>query len=404
MQHSPTIRTCAWVAEDARDGFIWKTSTGSSSLPGAGTVEPCRRVGITRKTGCRWRKERGGIAPVRPVEAEHSIRYLSLLERQRIATLRARGESVRSIARALGRAASTVSRELVRNLAPYDRGVYDGDLAHARARSRARRSRPGKLKLDAELRELVADHLVMDWSPEQIAAWLRQTYPARPHWHLCHETIYQGLYAPALSGLARTLTKRLRTGRPLRQRRRRPAVRTPRFKASSQLIDERSSAAAGRVRLGDWEGDLIVGRQHRSAIGTLVDRHSRLVRLVHLPAGHGADAVCVALRSTFGAMAVSERRTLTWDQGPEMAAHDGIGGLLDKGVFFAHPGAPWQRGTYENTNRLLRQHSPKGSDLSRHAPQELRAVEELLNHRPRKGLGWRTPAEVHHNALRSYEA
>ncbi len=372
-------------------------------LAGIGTVEACRRVGITRKTGFRWRKERGGIAPVRLIEGERSTRYLSLLERHRIATLRARGESMRAIARVLGRSPSTVSRELRRNLAPYDRGVYDGDLAHARAGARARRTRPGKLQLDTELRDIVADRLALDWSPEQIAAWLRRTYPERQSWHVCHETIYQGLYTPALSGLSRALTKRLRTGRPLRRRRRLPLARTPRFKVPSRLIDERPHDVTARLRLGDWEGDLIVGSQNRSAIGTLVDRRSRLVRLVHLPGGHDADAVCDALCATFRAMTAHERRTLTWDQGPEMAAHEDIGRLLSDGVFFAHPGAPWQRGTCENTNRLLRQYFPKGSDLSQHPPQELRAVEELLNHRPRKGLGWRTPWQVHQNAVGSHE-
>jgi IS30 family transposase len=366
---------------------------------GVGTVEACRRVGIGRKTGYRWREERGGIAPVRLAEKQLSGRYLSLLDRHRIATLRARGESIRAIARALRRAPSTVSRELRRNLSPHDRGVYDGDLANARARTRAARPRPGKLQRDSELRRLVAQRLAMDWSPEQIAAWLRLAHPARTHWHLCHETIYQGLYAPAVSGLSRTLTTRLRTGRPLRRRRRTPLARTPRFKAPSLLIDERSLAAAARLRIGDWEGDLICGRKGMTAIGTLVDRHSRLVRLVHLPCGHGALEVRDALRAVFEAMTAEERRTLTWDQGPEMAAHDGIDELFDEGVYFAHPGAPWQRGTNENTNRLLRQYFPKGSDLSAHSSHSLRAVEALLNQRPRKLLGWRTPAQVHEDAI-----
>jgi transposase, IS30 family len=366
---------------------------------GVGTVEACRRIGIGRKTGFRWRKERGGIAPARLLEEERSGRYLTLLERQRIATLRSRGESLRAIAGALGRSPSTISREVRRNLAPHDRGVYDGDLAHARARSRASRQRPGKLQRDAELRRIVAERLALDWSPEQIAAWLRLAHPTRPEWHLCHETIYQGLYAPAVSGLSRTLTKRLRTGRPLRRRRRSPLARTPRFRAPSLLIDERPPDATSRLRVGDWEGDLIVGRQNRSAIGILVDRRSRLVRLVHLPVGHGADEVRNALRAALIELPAAERRTLTWDQGPEMAAHDGIDELLGEGVYFAHPGAPWQRGTCENTNRLLRQYFPKGSDLSQHSAQALQRIEELLNHRPRKLLDWRTPAEVHRDGL-----
>lgn len=366
---------------------------------GVGTVEACGRVGIGRKTGFRWRAERGGIPPVRLVEGERSGRYLALIDRHRIATLRARGESMRAIARALGRAPSTVSRELRRNLSPHDRGVYDGDLAHARAQSRATRPRSGKLQLDTDLRIIVAERLAMDWSPEQIAAWLRRAHPSRPDWHLCHETIYQGLYAPAISGLSRTLTTRLRTGRPLRRRRRSPLARTPRFRVHSRLIDERSSDAEARLRIGDWEGDLIFGRKGRSAIATLVDRHSRLVRLVHLPRGHGALELRDALKAAFEATAAEERRTLTWDQGPEMAAHDGIDELFDEGVYFAHPGAPWQRGSNENTNGLLRQYFPKASDLSLHSALALEAVAKLLNHRPRKLLGWRTPAQVHEDAI-----
>jgi IS30 family transposase len=210
---------------------------------------------------------------------------------------------------------------------------------------------------------------------------------------------YQGLYAPGVSGLSRTLAARLRTGRPLRRRRRTPLARTPRYRVPSRLINERSSQATSRLRVGDWEGDLIFGRKGRSAIATLVDRRSRLVRLVHLPRGHGALEVRDALKAVFEAMTAEERRTLTWDQGPEMAAHDGIDELFDEGVYFAHPGAPWQRGSNENTNGLLRQYFPKGSDLSLHSAQALLAVEELLNHRPRKLLGWHTPARVHQDAI-----
>jgi transposase, IS30 family len=210
-----------------------------------------------------------------------------------------------------------------RNLAPNDRSVCDGDLNYVRARGRASRRRPGKLQRDARLRAPVAERPALDWSPEQVAAWLSLTHPARPEWHLCHETIYQGLYAPTLSGLSRTLTKRLRAGRPLRRRRRSPLSRTPRYRAPSVLIDERPAHAAARLRAGDWEGDLIVGRQNRSAIAILVDRRSRLVRLVHLPPRRGADAVRDTLRAALQATSSGERRTLTWDQNPETAARDG---------------------------------------------------------------------------------
>jgi transposase, IS30 family len=188
---------------------------------GVGTVEACRAVGINRKTGYRWRAENGGVPPVRVAEIARSNRYLSLLERQRIATLRAHGVGVREIACRIGRAASTVSRELRRNLLRHDRDVYDADLAHARARQRARRMRRTRLIRDVELRQLVQSKLELEWSPEQIAAHLRSAYPDRRDWHLCHETIYQGLYHGGKGGLSRELTRRLRTGRPLRKRRRR---------------------------------------------------------------------------------------------------------------------------------------------------------------------------------------
>jgi transposase, IS30 family len=198
---------------------------------GVGTLAACQLLGIGRKTGYRWRAENGGLPPARLAESSRSSRFLSLLQRQRIATLRARGLGLRETARRLGRSPLTVSRELRRNLRPHDRGLYDGDLAHARARDRARRPRRPLLSREPELRRIVQDQLELEWSPAQIAAHLRETYPDRPAWQLCHETIYQGLYHGGRGGLSRTLIRELRTGRPLRKRRRNPAVRTPRFLA-----------------------------------------------------------------------------------------------------------------------------------------------------------------------------
>jgi transposase, IS30 family len=229
---------------------------------GVGTVAACRLVGITRKTGYRWRAENGGIPPVRLAEAARTGRYLSLLERQRIATLRGRGHGVREIARRLGRSPSTVSRELRRNLRPHDNDIYDGDLAHARARQRARRERHARLARDAGLLAVVQAKLELEWSPQQVAAYLRVAYPDRPDWHVCHETIYQALYH-GRGGLSRQLTRRLRTGRPLRKRRRRAAQRRIRFVAPARLLEHRPAAVDQRVRVGDWEGDLLVGRSSR---------------------------------------------------------------------------------------------------------------------------------------------
>jgi IS30 family transposase len=222
-------------------------------LDGVPTVKACRQIGIGRKTGYRWRAEAGGLPPARAAEETRSSRYLSLLERQRIATLRERGHGVREIARRIGRAPSTVSRELRRHLKPHDKGVYDADLAHARARDNARRERAGVLVGDHVLRDPVAAKLEDTWSPQQISAWLRSDYPERPDWHLCHETIYQAVYLGRKGGLSRALTAKLRTGRPLRKRRRKAAERTPRYIAPAVLIHRRPPIVETRTRIGDWE-------------------------------------------------------------------------------------------------------------------------------------------------------
>ncbi len=357
-------------------------------LSGVGTVMACEQVGINRKTGYRWRAENGGVPPARLADAVRSNRYLSILERQRIATLRARGAGIREIASRLDRSASTVSRELRRNARPHDRGGYDGDLAHARSRQAVQRSRPSRLRADADLRSLVQGRLELEWSPEQIAADLRLRFPEQREWHICHETIYQGLYRGGTGGLSCTLTKKLRTGRPLRKRRRRPDQHSSRFVTPGRLIHHRPAQAAARVRVCDWEGDLIVGRMSRSAIGTLVDRHSRYLRLIHLPNGHQAEQPLTAITAPLLSLPAQGRWTLTWDQGSEMACHEQIAQMFTQGVYFALPGSPWMRPTNEHTNGLLRQHFPKGTDLSIRSPQDLRLVEKRLNNRPRKVLGW----------------
>lgn len=219
---------------------------------GVGAVEACREVGIGRKTGYRWRTGNGGLPPVRLAETARPGRYLSLLERQRIATLHRDGLGVRQIADRLGRAPSTVSRELRRNMRPHDNGHYDGDLAHARARERSRRPRRGRLLADPQLRAVVQEKLEQERSPEQIAAHLREAYPGTPCWHVCHETIYQALYHGGKGGLSRQLTRKLRTDRPMRKHRRKPGQRRARFTVPIVLIDHRPAAAAGRTRIGDW--------------------------------------------------------------------------------------------------------------------------------------------------------
>ncbi|MET9603351.1 IS30 family transposase [Streptomyces sp. NPDC006459] len=197
--------------------------------------------------------------------------------------------------------------------------------------------------------------------------------------------------------LSRTLTKKLRTGRPLRKQRRKADQRAPRFAVPATLIDDRPAVVELRGRAGDWEGDLITGRSNRTAIATLVDRRTRFVRLVALPDGHGADQVHARLTEAMRDVPVTARMTLTWDQGAEMACHDRLAPLFSDGVFVAHRGSPWQRGTNENTTACSA--CRKGSDLSVHTAADLRAIEVRLNNRPRKTLGWRTPAELFADAL-----
>lgn len=371
----------------ALEDEYWKLMTS-----GVGTVEACRRLGIARTTGYYWRSHRGGLARTVRAEDSRSGRYLSLLERERIAVLRGQGCSMREIARRLGRAPSTISRELGRNMRDGDNDVYQAGLAHARAREQARRQRRSIFARDEQLRAVVQDKLRLQWSPEQIAAWLKTEHPARPDWHVCHETIYQGLYFGGSRGLTRQLARNLRTGRGLRLRRRRPQSRRPRFSAHARTIDERPTVVLARQRVGDFEGDLILGRHGQSAIGTLVDRTTRYLRLVHVPEQRRGEDFAAALASAVEDLPRIARRTLTWDQGAEMARHDLLAELFDEGVYFAYPGSPWQRGTNENTNGLLRQYFPKRANLRDYSISDLRRVEHLLNNRPRKILSWATPA------------
>ncbi|MFF0110819.1 IS30 family transposase [Streptomyces hirsutus] len=308
--------------------------------------------------------------------------------------MRERGLTIREIGVRLGRAPSTVSRELWRNSRPHDYGLYDADLAHHRCRERAGRPRRAKLAVDPELRAEVQAKLNPEWSPEQIAAHLRTQWPDRPERHLCHESIYRALYQGAKGGLSRTLTRKLRTGRPLRKQRRRSDQRMPRFVAPVVPIDHRPPIVELRERLGDWEGDLVIGVRSQSAVATLVDRRTRYLRLVALPDGHSADRLRDALIANLSQLLEQASRSLTWDQGSEMARHHELAPYFTDGIFFARPASPWQRGINENTNGLIRQYLPKRTNLSLHSAEDLRAIESRLNNRPRKTLGWQTPAQA----------
>jgi IS30 family transposase len=392
-------------------------------------------------------------ATLAPAAKPPSGRYLSFADREEIALGRAQGHGVREIARRLGRSASTISRELRRNAATRGGGLeYRATTAQWHAERAARRPKPAKLAVNAVLRSYVQDRLAgvvvapggaavpgpvvpwkgrrpgrrqnrrwaRAWSPEQIAHRLRLDFPDDEPMRISHEAIYQALYVQGRGALGRELTACLRTGRALRVPRVRSRVRGKSFVGPEILISERPAEAADRAVPGHWEGDLILGLGS-SAVGTLVERTTRFTMLLHLPpmaghgcgtqvkngpalAGHGAEAVRDAITRTITTLPEGLRRSLTWDQGAEMTQHARL--RIDTGVevYFCDPHSPWQRGTNENTNGLLRQYFPKGTDLSMHGADDLAAVAAALNARPRKTLGWRTPAEALGEVLRSAHA
>jgi IS30 family transposase len=368
-----------------------------------------------------------------------SGRYLSFAEREEIAMLRAQGQGVRAIARQLDRPPCTISRELRRNVARrHGAPEYRATTAQWHADRSARRPKPAKLALNPVLRDYVQDRLAgkiatpdgvplvgpkvvwkgrravhrqnrrwaRAWSPEQISRRLRLDFPEDETMRISHEAIYQALYVQGRGALRRELTACLRTGRALRMPRAR-ARKGRSFIPSEIMISQRPAEVADRAVPGHWEGDLILGLGS-SAIGTLVERTTRFTILLHLPrmaeevhvkkgsalAGHGAEAVRDAITRAIFTLPEQLRRSLTWDQGAELAQHARL--KIDAGVqvYFCDPHSPWQRGTNENTNGLLRQYFPKGTDLSIHHADDLEAVALALNTRPRKTLGWKTPAET----------
>lgn len=371
---------------------------------GCNNSEACRIVGINRRTGKRWRHGRTIItrdgrklhySPVvtrgKVAGREISDRYLSEDERVLIADLRKAGAGVRAIAERLGRSPSTISRELRRNRDPGS-GQYRPFAAHKLAAQRRARPRAGKIAGDEVLRQFVAERLARRWSPEQVSQALRRAFPGERARHVVHETIYQAVYRPELGGLSRELPARvLRTGRRRRRPHRLPGERRPNGITAMTMLGQRPAEATDRSERGHWEGDLITGASNRSAIGTLVDRASRFTILLHLPGRHTAEAVRDALIAVLSSLPPQMRRSLTWDQGKEMALHREITTALGMPVYFCDKASPWQRPSNENTNGLLRQYFPKGSDLRVHGPDDLTAVAAELNARPRKTLGWDTP-------------
>ena len=422
---------------------FWEAiATGLSSEDAAG------EAGVSPAVGSRWFRQAGGMPPLdlAPV----SGRYLSFNEREEIAILNAQDVGVREIAKRLGRSPSTISRELRRNASTRSNELtYRASTAQWHAERRASRPKVSKLASNNRLRKYVQDRLsgaiarpdgepvpgpdvrfigrrhgrradrrwAKAWSPEQISNRLRIDFSDDETMRISHEAIYQALYIQGRGALKRELVACLRTGRALRVPRARTNQRGKKFVTAEIMISERPAEADDRAVPGHWEGDLILGLDS-SAIGTLVERSTRFTMLLYLPrmdghgteprvkngpplAGHGAEAVRNAIAETIATLPEQLRRSLTWDQGAEMAEHVQL--RIDTGlaVYFCDPHSPWQRGTNENTNGLLRQYFPKGTDLSRHSRGDLDAVALALNTRPRKTLEWKTPAEALDQLLRS---
>ena len=412
---------------------------------GLSSEDAAAEAGVSGPVGIRWFRSSGGMPPTHlaPTAAKLTDRYLTFADREEIALECARGTSLRAIARKLGRSPSTISREIRRNAATRGGDFdYRATTAQWHADRSARRPKASKLAFNPALRDYVQDRLsgrvatpdgiAFDgpvvvwkgrravhrqsrrwssaWSPEQIAQRLKVDFPEDPTMRISHEAIYQALYIQGRGALKRELSACLRTGRALRLPRERARNRGKAFIADALMISDRPAEIGDRAVPGHWEGDLILGLGS-SAIGTLVERTTRFTMLLHLPrmeghgagtsskngpalAGHGAEAVRNAIASTIGGLPAHLRRSLTWDQGAEMAQHTQL--RIDTGldIYFCDPQSPWQRGSNENTNGLLRQYFPKGTDLSQHGAEELSAVAHALNTRPRKTLGWRTPGEA----------
>ncbi len=414
---------------------FWRAIAAGSSSEEAGAV-----AGVSPAVGSRWFRDGGGMPSISLERL--SGRYLLFAEREEIAILHAQGVGVREIARRLNRSGSTISRELRRNASTRGHAVvYRATAAQWHAERRASRPKVSKLAANEALcvyvRERLAGTIVRpdgepvpgpdvrfvgrrlgrrrdrrwakSWSPEQISNRLRIDFPDDDSMRISHEAIYQALYVQGRGALRRELVACLRTGRALRVPRARTQGRGKKFVSAEVMISERSAEAADRAVPGHWEGDLILGLES-SAIGTLVERTTRFTMLLHLPrmqghgdqprekngpalTGHGAEAVRDAIAASIATLPEQLRRSLAWDQGTEMAQHAQL--RIDTGlqIYFCDPQSPWQRGTNENTNGLLRQYFPRGTDLSRHSSEDLAAVAAALNSRPRKTLGWRTPAE-----------
>ena len=374
---------------------------------GCSPEDAAGRLGRAARTGRQWFLQAGGVIPDLTAPSSSKSHRLTIEEREVILAGISTTKTLRQIGREIGRPASTVSREIARNLHHQrysGRGSggfarrtplrYSPHQAQLRADRKACRPKTTRLMGQPGLRLEVQRRLRLRHSPEQISARLRVDFPDQADMRVSHEAIYQAIYTGG-GGLTRELSGCLRTGRALRKPRRREGQRRPRVRIKDMVpISQRPAEVAERATLGHWEGDLIIGSTASgSAIGTLVERATGFVLLLHLPHDHTAASLQQAIAATMGPLPQILRRTLTWDQGIEMANHAAIAAANNMDVYFCDPHSPWQRGSNENTNGLLRQYFPKSTDLSGHNPDHLDFVAAELNARPRKRQGWRTPAE-----------
>ena len=362
---------------------------------GVTTAAACEALDVSKRAGTLWFRDAGGMPPLSL--APPSGRFLTLPEREEIALGLASGKGIRAIAALIDRSPSTVSREVRRNRPrpghDHARESYRCILAQAKSEERASRPQVAKLAANPQLRARVQAGLRLRWSPRQIAARFALRYPDDPEMWVSHETIYQSLYVQGRGALRKELSVCLRTGRAVRKPRKRVKGET-RGKIPNMInISERPAEVADRAVPGHWEGDLILGKDCGSAIGTLVERTTRYVMLLHLPGRHGAEEVRDAMLEAIPTLPRQLWRSLTWDQGREMTSHQEITMATDLDIYFCDPHSPWQRGSNENTNGLLRQYFPKATDLSVHSAEHLAYVAGQLNGRPRKTLGWATPTE-----------
>lgn len=376
-----------WLLEPEKEE-IWRRRQTGVTFRAIGRALNRRSAVIRRVLATH-----GGITPA---PRRRSKRALSRVEREEISRGVAAGRSMRTIASALRRAPSTVSREIVRH---GGREAYRADAADQAAWANACRPKRCRLATQGRLRELVARKLSLDWSPEQISGWLKQEYPEAPDMQISHETIYRSLFLQARGVLKKELLGHLRSRRTLRRSRH----ATPRGQSRGRIVDavsirERPAEVEDRAIPGHWEGDLIAGVRN-SHVATLVERQSRFTLLVKVH-GKTSPEVVRALSRQVRQLPRELRKSLTWDRGLEMAHHKDFSIATDVQVYFCDPRSPWQRGTNENTNRLLRQYLPKRSDLSEHSQAALHAIALRLNQRPRKTLGFRCPADKLNDVLR----